>query len=46
MHKGFSLVHGCTQICGCYEYFINDASATSRQDGDDIYRTSNGLAIG
>ena len=46
MHKGLSLVHGCTQICGCNEYFINDASATSRQDGDDIYRTSNGLAIG
>ena len=44
--KDFSLVHGCTEISGCYEYFINDAVITSRQDGDDNYESSNGLAIG
>ena len=46
MHKGFSLVYGCTQICGCYEHFIHDVGVTSRQDGDDNYKSSNGLAIG
>ena len=46
MHKELSLVHGCTQIWGCYKYFINDVGVTSRPDGDDIYKSSNVLVIG